>query len=412
MKSEFDFFRKSIRLGGMAALNAGIIGLGGIWISRELGPTPRGELTKILLIYAAMQILTESGVLGSATYFSSRYPSYRIDILRLVHESMIRKLLLFCPIFILVINYFELLSTSQIWLLITVLVLGNLLSGSSHVLQSANIESWRKAQSTQSLAFVAIFSICINFDITTHLAFILIVLPGVASSIIARIMLKRIPERQIESVQVSRAQFNLVFSKYSRTGFLWILASETFARLDLILASIILTNQELGNFSLLLSWLMISTPFAAAIGNIVFPAIAHDFDANNFRQRHLYVYLRNTVLTSTILTTILLILVPIILNTIMDGVFEGYSEYVLPMGLLVILKQLSTVLSEIVRGLNLNLLYTFNLIVIVLLICVACWIEKPSSPFSILAMLISGHIANLLIGIFMVIRAIQRGNFK
>ena len=92
--------------------------------------------------------------------------------------------------------------------------------------------------------------------------------------------------------------------------------------------------------------------------------------------------------------------------------FEGYSEYVLPMGLLVILKQLSTVLSEIVRGLNLNLLYTFNLIVIVLLICVACWIEKPSSPFSVLAMLISGHIANLLIGIFMVIRAIQRGNVK
>ena len=303
-------------------------------------------------------------------------------------------------------------STSQIWLLITILVVGNLLSGSSHVLQSANIESWRKAQSTQSLAFVAIFLICMNFDITTHLAFILIVLPGVASSIIARIMLKRIPERQIESDQVSRAQFNSVFSKYSRTGFLWILASETFARLELILASIILTNQELGNFSLLLSWLMISTPFAAAIGNIVFPAIAHDFDANNFRQRHLYVYLRNTVLTSIILTTILLILVPIILNTIMDGVFEGYSEYVLPMGLLVILKQLSTVLSEIVRGLNLNLLYTFNLIVIVLLICVACWIEKPSSPFSVLAMLISGHIANLLIGIFMVIRAIQRGNVK
>jgi len=63
MKSEFDFFRKSIRLGGMAALNSGIMGLGGIWISREIGPISRGELTKILLIYVAMQILTESGVL-------------------------------------------------------------------------------------------------------------------------------------------------------------------------------------------------------------------------------------------------------------------------------------------------------------------------------------------------------------
>ena len=251
-----------------------------------------------------------------------------------------------------------------------------------------------------------------NFNITTNLAFILIVLPGVVSSIIARNILRRIPERQIESDQFSSVQFNLDFSKYSRTSFLWILASETFARLELILASAVLTNHELGNFSLLLSWLMISTPFAAAIGNIVFPTIARDFDANNFRQRHLYVYLRNTVLTSTLLSTVLLVLVPILLNRIMDGVYEGYSEYVLPMGLLVVLKQLSTVLSEIVRGLNLNILYTYNLVVIILLIFVACWIAKPSNPISVLVMLILGHVANLLVGLFIVMRVIQRGNVK
>jgi O-antigen/teichoic acid export membrane protein len=412
MKSEFDFFRKSIRLGGMAALNSGIMGLGAIWISREIGPISRGELTKILLIYAAMQILTESGVLGSATYFSSKYPRYQSEILRLVHKSMIRKLLFFCPILILVVIHFELFSTGQIWLIITMLIVGNLFSGPSHVLQSANIELWRKSQSTQALAFVAIFLICVNFNITTNLAFILIVLPGVVSSIIARNILRRIPERQIESGQFSSVQFNLDFSKYSRTSFLWILASETFARLELILASAVLTNHELGNFSLLLSWLMISTPFAAAIGNIVFPTIARDFDANNFRQRHLYVYLRNTVLTSTLLSTVLLVLVPILLNRIMDGVYEGYSEYVLPMGLLVVLKQLSTVLSEIVRGLNLNILYTYNLVVIILLIFVACWIAKPSNPISVLVMLILGHVANLLVGLFIVMRVIQRGNVK
>ena len=122
MKSEFDFFRKSIRLGGMAALNSGIMGLGAIWISREIGPISRGELTKILLIYAAMQILTESGVLGSATYFSSKYPRYQSEILRLVHKSMIRKLLFFCPILILVVIHFELFSTGQIWLIITMLI--------------------------------------------------------------------------------------------------------------------------------------------------------------------------------------------------------------------------------------------------------------------------------------------------
>ena len=412
MKSEFDFFRKSIRLGGMAALNSGIMGLGAIWISREIGPISRGELTKILLIYAAMQILTESGVLGSATYFSSKYPRYQSEILRLVQKSMIRKLLFFCPILILVVIHFELFSTGQIWLIITMLIVGNLFSGPSHVLQSANIELWRKSQSTQALAFVAIFLICVNFNITTNLAFILIVLPGVVSSIIARNILRRIPERQIESGQFSSVQFNLDFSKYSRTSFLWILASETFARLELILASAVLTNHELGNFSLLLSWLMISTPFAAAIGNIVFPTIARDFDANNFRQRHLYVYLRNTVLTSTLLSTVLLVLVPILLNRIMDGVYEGYSEYVLPMGLLVVLKQLSTVLSEIVRGLNLNILYTYNLVVIILLIFVACWIAKPSNPISVLVILILGHVANLLVGLFIVMRVIQRGNVK
>jgi hypothetical protein len=96
----------------------------------------------------------------------------------------------------------------------------------------------------------------------------------------------------------------------------------------------------------------------------------------------------------------------------MDGVFEGYNEYVLPMGMLVILKQLSTVLSEIARGLNLNAFYAGTLISIILLISVTCFIVKPSSPFSVLIMLISGHVANLAIGIFLVMRVVQRGNIK
>ena len=412
MKSEFEFFRRSIRLGGMAALNSGIMGLGGIWVSRAIGPTSRGELTKIILIFTALQILTESGVLGSATYLNSKYSGYRSEILRLVRESMIKRTLFFCPIFILVANLFELLSNGEIWLLITMLVVGNLLSGPAHVLQSANIESWRKAQSTQALAYVLILFICINFNMTTNLAFILVVLPGVVSSLVARNMVRRIPEHQIESSQYLAIQLKLDFSKYSRTGFLWIVATESFARLELVIASIVLTNYEVGNFSLLLSWLLISTPFAASIGNIVFPSIVRDYGANNFRQRDLFVYLRNTFLTSTLLTTLLLILVPILLNRIMNGVFEGYIEYVLPMGLLVILKQLSTVLSEIARGLNLNLLYASTLITIMLLISVTCWIARPSSPISVLIMLIGGHVANLVIGIFIVRRTVQKGNTK
>lgn len=410
MKSEFEFFRRSIRLGGMAAINSGIMGLGGIWVSREIGPTSRGELTKFILIYTALQILTESGVLGSATYLGSKYSGHRSEILRLVRKSMIQKIVFFCPIFILVANFFELLSSGQIWLLISILVIGNLFSGPSHVLQSANIELWRKVQSTQSLAYVAIFLICLNSKLTTNLAFILVVLPGLVSSIIARNVLRRISEHEPELIQSQRLQLKLDFSKYSRTGFLWILASESFARLELVIASIVLTNYELGNFSLLLSWLLISTPFAAAIGNIVFPAIAHDFSAKIFSQRDLYVYLRNTFLTSTLLTTLLVILVPILLNRIMNGVYEGYSAYVIPMGLLVILKQLTTVLSEIARGLNLNLFYAATLITIILLISITCWIAMPSSPISVLIMLICGHVANLAIGIFIVRRSVQEGN--
>ena len=412
MKSEFDFFRRSIRLGGMAAINSGIIGLGGIWVSREIGPTSRGELTEILLVYVALQILTESGVLGSATYLSSKYSGSQSDILRLVRKSMIQKTLLFCPIFITVVSFFESLSTGQIWLLITILVVGNLFSGPSHVLQSSNIESWRKAQSTQSLAYLVIFLICLNFQMTTNLAFILVALPGVVSSLIARSILRRISVRDIEPSPVLNVQLKSEFSRYSRSSFLWILTSEIFARFELILASIFLTNLELGNFALVLSWLMISTPFAAAIGNIVFPSVARDFAMNNFRQRDLYVYLRNAFITSILLTTVLLSLVPILLNRIMDGVFEGYNEYVLPMGMLVILKQLSTVLSEIARGLNLNAFYAGTLISIILLISVTCFIVKPSSPFSVLIMLIYGHVANLAIGIFLVMRVVQRGNIK
>lgn len=409
MKTENDFLRKSIRVGIMSAFNSGVMGLGGIWISREIGPASRGELTKMLLVYVVIGIISETGLLGAATYFASKDPQNCPSILHLVRKKMIRNSLISFPIFIFILNHFQVLSILQILLLMSTLLVSNIIGGPPHVLQAINIDLWRRVQYAQAFSYIIIFILSFSIEVTTNFAFILIVLPGVVSGIVATFVLKRVLKyEKSDQSSLNTHELSAEFSRYSQTGFLWIITNETLSRVELVIASIYLSISDLGNFSLLLSWLMISTPFSGAIGNIIFPVIARDFTSNRFQQRQIYVYFRNTITTSFLLTCILLILVPLVLDRIMQDVYEGYSHYILPMAILVLLKQTSSVLAEMIRGLDLNIFYAFYLSLIFISMTAICIVIQPHNPTLILSIVLAGHVVNLGAGIYLVTTTIQK----
>lgn len=408
MKTERDFRRKSIRIGLMSAINFGIIGVGGIWISREIGPVSRGELTKMLLVYVVIGIISETGLLGAATYFASRNVNDCKIILRLVRKKILINSLTMFPFFIPILIYFQVLSMTQIILSISTLFISNLFSGPSHILQAIDIDLWRKVQYTQAFSYMIFFIPSFSVDISTNFAFMLIVLPGLVSGIAAQYVLRRFMLREGGQLSHESNSFSYEFHKYSKRGFLWIVTNEFLSRLELLVASIYLSNSDLGNFSLLLSWLMISNPFSGAIGNIVFPEIARNFTSNRFMLRQVYVYMRNAIFTSILLTSILALLVPFVLDRIMQGVYFDYSVYLIPMAILVLVKQTSSVLAEIIRGLDLNVYYSLHLSLIFIGISIFCLALQPHNPFSILVIVISGHIVNIGAGYYMVSRSIQK----
>ena len=173
------------------------------------------------------------------------------------------------------------------------------------------------------------------------------------------------------------------------------------------MASIYFSTYTLGNFSLIQSWLLISTPFVSAIGNIAFPSVARDFNLSKFELKDLYIYLCNALLISMFLTTLLALSTPFILDRLMTGVYQGYSSYVFEMAVLIVLKQVFSILSEIARGLDLNLLYSFVLFLSIAGSALGCVIVKPENPLSLLSIILIAQIFNLLICYVLVYRAVR-----
>lgn len=363
MKSERDFLRKSLRIGFISALNSGVIGLGGIWISREIGPESRGILTKMILVFVSLGIITELGVLSAATYFTSVNANSRHKILRIVRRSILRNSAIVLLPVIIFLNYYKILSPSQLLLITTAVVINNSIVGPAHILQSLNIDLWRKIQSTQAISYFIFFVFLLCFEMNFYLAFILTTIPGIFSGIIARVILLRVDSSKEKNLLTSHFFNSKHFIRYSKSNFIWILLTETFNRIDLIFAAFVLSNYELGNFSLTLSWLMIAAAFTSAIGNIVFPEVARENITNQFSIRNLYIYLRNTAITSIILIIFLILIMPYTLDRIMSGIYFGYKSYIIPMAILVFFKQINSVFGEIIRGLDLILPYSLTLII-------------------------------------------------
>lgn len=402
MLSDRDFLRKSLRIGLISAINSGILGLGGLWISREIGPDSRGMLTKMLLVFVGLGIISEFGVLGTATYFTSVNSTLISPLLKYVRNSMLRKMILLGLPYLFLIQVFRILNIQQILLIgITVLV-GNFFSGPTHVLQGLDINLWRKVQSSQSFAYAGLFVILysLGLNINPNLAFLLVALPGVFSNLVGQHYLKR---RKVESAEQGGMITNLEFVRYSRSNFIWILFTEIFNRLDLVLAASVLSMNQLGNFSLVMSWLIISTPFSSAIGNIVFPDIARANSLILFDERKLIFYLRNVAIVSILLTCFLVFVMPYSIDRLMAGVYSGYSEFVLPMAMLVVIKQINSVFGEVARGLNLNFRYGLSLFTSLLCIAVLYEYVDPKSPKGIIAISLFGQGFNFIL-VFYIIR--------
>lgn len=222
MLSDRDFLRKSLRIGLISAINSGILGLGGLWISREIGPDSRGILTKMLLVFVGLGIISEFGVLGTATYFISVNPTLISPLLKYVRKSMLRKIILLGLPYLFIIQLFRILNIQQIILIGITVFVGNFFSGPTHVLQGLDINLWRRVQSSQSFAYAGLFVILYSLDLSVNpnLAFLLVALPGVFSNLVGQYYLNR---RKVESTKQDRMISNLEFVRYSRSNFIWIL---------------------------------------------------------------------------------------------------------------------------------------------------------------------------------------------
>lgn len=408
MKSEKDFLHTSLRIGFISALNSVTIGLGGIWISREIGPESRGVLTKMVLIFVALGIMTEFGVLSAATYFASVNSHLSKNILKEVRFSMLRNTPIILIPTMVFLAYFKVLNFNQILIISSAIVVSNLVVGPAHILQSLNIELWRKVQSTQAVTYVICFAFLFHFDMTSNLAFLIFSIPGILASLVARIVLFKMNLSAKRNLNGDNYFNKINFNKYSQSSFMWIILTESFNRIDLILAAFVLSNSELGNFSLVLSWLMISTPFISAIGNIVFPDVARDNISNLFSTRKLCIYLRNTALTSIIIIGILILAMPYTLDRFMTNVYFGYSRYIYLMAFLVLFKQVNSVLGEIIRGLNLNLLYSWTLGVSLIGIILVFKFMNLETQNQIILLILIGQIINFIASLCIILRHLKR----
>lgn len=402
MKKDSEFLRMSLKLGSISAVNSAVLGLGGIWISRELGPELRGVLTKMLLIFVVLGIATELGVLSAATYFSSFKHNSSMQLLKFVHRNMIRNLIWIGSPFVLVCFFVGILNFNQLLIISLSLVVGNLFSGPSHVLQGQNIELWRKVQSTQSLAYIVMFSFVYFQKVNVFLAFFMIAIPGIFSGLVARIYLKKIISKQPNSLKTQEVIPRSELQSYSHSSFWFILFTELSNRIELLYAALFLTNREIGTLALLVSWLSISSPFANSVGHIVFPQVARDHALSSITTRSLFVYSRNTFLTSLVLTIGLIVVMPFTLNRFVEGVYSGLGNHILLVSLIVITRQLNTVFSEMVRGLNLNAIYSWILFTTMLAFLTFLFIYRPTGIHEILLFAFSGQIVNLVATVILI----------
>ena len=409
----FDpLFKKSLKIGLLGALYTGISGLGGIWVSRQIGAADRGILAKMLLIFVGLGIITELGVLSAATYFASTMPETIEIVLKTIHRSLTMNIfylgipVVMCLIFlkIVVINY--------LILILVVISIGNFFAGPLHVLQGLDIELWRKVQFSQIFGYILLFLLFSLKKIELWEAFILISCPSIFSSMIARFKLSKYINTEGVSCEKKILEIKSSVKKYSFSAFAWILLTELSSRWDLIVVSCTVSNIILGNYALILSWLLISSPLINAIGNVAFPQVAKDMKDRIFTTIQFLKYLKYTFIITSVLTLILIYLMPFTLNRFMANTYKLYPHYATLLGPFIMVKHLNYVLSEITRGLNRTKFYLKTQTVILLVSCLYFILIRPVDIFKIITVLFITSLLSFLINVIYVYKYLEEVNGK
>ncbi len=335
--------------------NSVIFATGNLFLARSMGPANRGEYTKLTLFGFVIALCSEMGASGAATHFSAAGTISRLSILKQVVR---RQLLFACLIGIpalLILNSQKYFSVRDIVILFLNLILLSTTTGPSHVVQGLDLNNWKRLQLIQAFFYIPIFIFCyISKSLPSTLFFLLSASYIIPNTVALLIIIRS--ERQNSTLSTMSP---VEFRNYSRTNWLWTMASQLSAKTDLLIISFYISSSELGKISTTYAWIQVSSPIVLSIGYGAFPTLSRYKDRKSFSKLYALDAMRKAILLEISLATISFLSLPLFFNLVIGKAFRlGWLESAM-ISFIAASKILALVVADIGRGLGRQKLIVF-----------------------------------------------------
>ena len=315
-------------------------------VARSIGSSARGELAKMTLALIVLQIVSEGGILGAVTHFSRRFEGKSFDLVKRVRNFILsRVLLVIIPITGICVFVLNWLTVNQMLLLAFTQILVTFFQVNVFYLQGINIESWNRTNIYQSVCYsVAALFLVLH---ETHVVFILMAynLSYMAPGLTAKIKLSKFNLTNTETL--TEVEF-LTLQEYSKKNFWWIVANQLLNRIDLLIFAVVLAINDLGVYSVALSWAMLSSPIFQAIGSIGFVQ-ATDLEHEE-RRTYLFSMISKYVVVSIVAITPIVFSGFLMANYFLGLEYIRVSQLLPPVFLFVATKLLIQAIAQVLRS--------------------------------------------------------------
>ena len=226
-------WRKLLSLATHVSINSLIFSAGNLMLARSMGPTNRGEYTKLTLVSFVIALCAEMGATSSATHFSALGNVSRTSILKkVIRRQVIFATLFGFPTIVLLglLNYFSIRETAILLLNLSIM---SVTTGPSHIIQGLNLDIWKRLQLLQAMFYIPIFVFCYVSHSSPVTVFFILSISYLIPNGVALVEVRN----SDRSTGLHHDLDNLKFVQYSRINWLWTLASQLSAKSDLLLIS-------------------------------------------------------------------------------------------------------------------------------------------------------------------------------
>jgi len=339
-------YLKTILLSSAVSFTFGLVG---IYVSKVIGPTSRGHLAQLVLITLLSTILSDLGTQSSVTYHVARGNDTYSRIYRWAMRRIIfRTTFLGAPIIIFA-KFLGWLDLNEMLILLAFIFLSSLLASNMHALQAIDLVKWRTFLLAQIPIFILLNVYFYNTGYTVLGVYISVYLPTLFPPLLAFFFLKKEVFAQSNSDLCSTEKD---FNNFAHRSLNWEISMQIFNRIDLILVLIFFGQSEMGNYSVVISWMLVANPLFGALGNIGFPKLASLHDEVDVKSK----FSRKLLLTSFSAAIAIVTLFSLVgfqlLPNILGDAYQDVKELFPAVVLLSAAKLLLPVIGDIARGNN------------------------------------------------------------